>query len=123
MEHRMTNDNTHTANEITAAADGLLAWAQEHGGVLAVAATLGEDRDGPVPAARPEALVAGAVGTLNEAEIAVLIAQLDIAVLMVLSQMAAGAEMGENAFRKLVNQARAEMLDAAGLDLCDDCGG
>ncbi len=119
----MTNDNTHTANEITAAADGLLAWAQEHGGVLAVAATLGEDRDGPVPAARPEALVAGAVGTLNEAEIAVLIAQLDIAVLMVLSQMAAGAEMGENAFRKLVNQARAEMLDAAGLDLCDDCGG
>jgi hypothetical protein len=123
MEHRMTNDNTHTANEITAAADGLLAWAQEHGGVLAVAATLGEDRDGPVPAARPEALVAGAVGTLNEAEIAVLIAQLAIAVLMVLSQMAAGAEMGENAFRKLVNQARAEMLDAAGLDLCDDCGG
>ena len=119
----MTNDNTHTADEIKVAADGLLAWAMAHGGVLAVAATLGEDRDGPVPAARPEALVAGAVGTLNEAEIAVLIAQLDIAVLMVLSQMAAGAEMGENAFRKLVNQARAEMLDAAGLDLCDDCGG
>ena len=119
----MTDDNTHTADEITAAADGLLAWAREHGGVLAVAATLGEDRDGPVPAARPEALVAGAVGTLNEAEIAVLIAQLDVAVLMVLSQMAAGAEMGEDAFRELVNQARREMLDAAGLNLCDDCGG
>ena len=33
----MTNDNTHTADEITAAADELLAWAKEHGGVLAVA--------------------------------------------------------------------------------------
>jgi hypothetical protein len=42
---------------------------------------------------------------------------------MVLSQMAAGAEMGEDAFRELVNTARREMLDAAGLDLCDDCGG
>lgn len=49
-EHRMTNDNTHTADEITAAADGLLSWAKEHSGVLAVAATLGEDRDGPVRA-------------------------------------------------------------------------
>lgn len=119
----MTNDNTHTADEITGAADGLLAWAREHGCVLAVAATLGEDSDGPVPAARPEALVAGAVGTLNEAEVAVLIAQLDVAVLLVLSQMAAGAEMGEQAFRELVNKARREMLDAAGLNLCDDCGG
>jgi len=119
----MTNDNTHTADEITAAADGLLAWAKEHRDVLAVAATLGEDRDGAVLAARPEALVAGAVGTLNEAEIAVLLAQLDVAVLMVLSQMAASAEMGEDAFRELVNTARREMLDSAGLDLCDDCGG
>ncbi len=119
----MTNGNTHTADEITAAADGLLAWAQKHGGVLAVAATLGEDRDGPVPAARPEALVAGAVGKLNEAEIAVLLAQLDVAVLLVLSKMASGAEMGEAAFRDLVNTARREMLDAAGIDLCDDCGG
>lgn len=119
----MTNNNTHTADEITAAADGLLAWAKQHGATLAVAATLGEDRYGPVPAARPEALVAGAVGTLNETEIAVLLAQLDVAVLMVLSQMAAGAEMGEDAFRELVNKARREMLDAAGLDLCDDCGG
>ena len=119
----MTNDNTHTANEIEAAADGLLAWAREHGAVLAVAATLGEDQDGPVPAARPEALVAGAVGTLNEAEIAVLLAQLDVAVLMVLSQMAAGAEMSEQPFRELVNTARREMLDAAGLDLCEECGG
>jgi len=119
----MAHGHTHTADEITAAADGLLAWAKEHGGVLAVAATLGEDRDGPIPAARPEALVAGAAGTLNEADIAVLIAQLDVAVLMVLSQMAAGAEMGEAAFRGLVNKTRREMLDAAGLDLCDDCGG
>ena len=67
--------------------------------------------------------MAGAVGTLNEAEMAVLLAQLDVAVLMVLSQMAAGAEMGEDAFRELVNTARREMLDAAGLGLCDDCGG
>jgi hypothetical protein len=119
----MTDENTHTADEITAAADGLLAWAKEHGSVLAVAATLGEDGDGPFPAARPEALVAGAVGALNEVEVAVLLAQLDVAVLMVLSQMAAGAEMGEEAFRELVNQARRKMLDAAGLDLCDDCGG
>jgi len=119
----MTNDNRHTADEITAAANGLLEWAREHGGVLAVAATLGEDRDGPVPAARPEALVAGAVGTLNEAEVAVLLAQLDVAVLLVLSQMAAGAEMGDAAFRELVNTARRELLDAAGFDLCDDCGG
>ena len=118
----MTNDNTHTTDEIKTAADGLLAWAKEHGTVLAVAATLGEDHDGPVPAARPEALVAGAVGTLNEAEVAVLLAQLDVAVLMVLTQIAAGAEMGEDAFRELVNKARREMLDAAGLDLCDDCG-
>ncbi|MFG0300410.1 MAG: hypothetical protein ACF8K1_12495 [Phycisphaerales bacterium JB047] len=119
----MDSDNTHTADEITAAADGLLAWAKEHGAVLTVAATFREYRDGPVPAARPEALVAGAVGTLNEAEVAVLLAQLDVAVLMVLSQMAAGAEMGEEAFRELVNRARREMLDAAGLDQCDDCGG
>ncbi len=119
----MANDNTHTADEITAAADGLLSWAREHGCMLAVAATLGENRDGPIPAARPEALVAGAVGMLNEAEVALLLAQLDVAVLMVLSQMAAGAEMGEQPFRGLVNKARREMLDAAGLDLCDDCGG
>ncbi|MEL6498410.1 MAG: hypothetical protein AAF937_10625 [Planctomycetota bacterium] len=119
----MTNDNTHTADEIKTAADGLLAWAREHGAVLAVAAMLGEDHDGPIPAARPEALVAGTIGTLNETEVAVLLAQLDVAVLLVLSQMAAGTEMGEDAFRELVNTARREMLDAAGLDLCDDCGG
>lgn len=118
----MAVESVHSDDEIRAAADGLLAWAKEHRGTLAVAAMLGAD-DGPAPAARAEAMVAGAVGALNEAEIAVLLAQLDVAVLLMLSQMAAGAEMGEERFRKIVNTARRAMLDGAGLDLCDDCGG
>lgn len=119
----MSEVGTKTAAEIETAGERLLAWAREHGSVLAVAATLGEDVDGPVSAARPEALVAGAVGSLNETEIAVLIAQLDVAVLLTLSQMAAGADMGEETFRAIVNRTRREMLSAAGLDLCDECGG
>ncbi|MCC5824346.1 MAG: hypothetical protein JJU44_13795 [Planctomycetes bacterium] len=118
----MAGKSVHTEAEIKAASEDLLEWAKRHRGALAVAAMLGED-DGPVPAARAEAIVAGAVGPLNEAEIAVLLAQLDVAVLVMLTQMAAGAEMGEERFRRLVNTARREMLDAAGLDLCGECGG
>lgn len=119
----MDSDNTHSPEEINTAAEELLAWAKSHGSVLAVAATLGVDEDGPIPVARPEAMIAGALATLREAEVAVLLAQLDVAVLITLSQMAAGAEMGEEAFRRIVNTARREMLDAVGLDLCDECGG
>jgi hypothetical protein len=120
-EHDMADENIHTEAEIKAAAEGLLQWAKEHGGVLAVAAMFGED-DGPIAATRPEAVVAGALGHLNELEIAVLIAQLDVAVLLMLGQIAASAEMGEANFRKIVNRTRQQMLAEEGLDLCDDCG-
>lgn len=119
----MSNEITHTPEEIDTAGGELLAWAAALGGVLAVAATLGEDTGGPVPAARPEAMLVGAVGTLSETMVAVLLAQLEVAVLMMLSKMAPGAEMGEHKFRAIVNRTRREMLNAAGLDLCDGCGG
>jgi hypothetical protein len=120
-EHDMADENIHTEAEIKAAAEGLLQWAKEHGGVLAVAAMFGDD-DGPIAATRPEAVVAGALAHFNELEIAVLIAQLDVAVLLMLGQIAASAEMGEANFRKIVNRTRQQMLAEEGLDLCDDCG-
>jgi surfactin synthase thioesterase subunit len=91
--------------------------------VLTIAAVLGPDPDSGGIAAQPEALFAASLGALNETEIAVLLAQLDVAVLTVLSQMAPHTEMGEDAFRRIVNTARKSMLDAEGLDLCDECAG
>jgi hypothetical protein len=119
----MGSDRVHTTDEIEAAGERLLAWAKGLGGVLVIAATLGKDPEDPFGASRPEAVIAGAVGKLNEAEVALLLAQLEVAVLMVLSQMAPGAEMGEDGFRAIVAKARRAMLGAEGLDLCDECGG
>lgn len=114
-------DNAKSTEQIEAAGEGLYAWVRETGGVLAIAAMMGDDEESGGIASRPEALIAGALGSCSEANIAVLIAQLDVAVLLMLSQMAEGAEMGEEKFRELVKTARKHMLDEEGLALCDEC--
>lgn len=119
----MSDNGTKTAGEIDAAGERLLAWAKQTGGTLAIAAVFGPDPDSGGIATQPEALFAASLGELTETEIAVLLAQLDVAVLTVLSQMAPHTEMGEDAFRRIVNTTRREMLAAEGLDLCDECGG
>jgi len=119
----MSDDGTKTASEIDAAGERLLAWAKKTGGALAIAAVFGPDADSGGIAAQPEALFAASLDELSETEIAVLLAQLDVAVLTVLSQMATHTEMGEDAFRRIVNTTRRRMLEAEGLDLCDERGG
>ena len=119
----MADDATKTASEIEAAGKRLLAWAKETGGALAVAAVFGPDPDSGGMASQPEGLFAASLGALSETEIAVLLAQLDVAVLTVLSRMAPHTDMGEDAFRRIVNTTRRRMLEAEGLDLCDECGG
>lgn len=119
----MADDATKTASEIEAAGERLLAWAKQTSGALAVAAVFGPDPDSGGMAMQPEGLFAASLGDLSETEIAVLLAQLDVAVLTVLSRMAPHTDMGEDAFRRIVNNTRREMLAEEGLDLCDECGG
>ncbi len=119
----MADHATKTASEIEAAGERLLAWARQTGGTLAVAAVFGPDTDSGGMASQPEGLFAASLGELSETEIAVLLAQLDVAVLTVLSRMAPHTDMGEDAFRRIVNTTRRRMLEAEGLDLCDECGG
>ena len=119
----MDNGNTHTADEIEAIGERLFAMAKETGSVLAVAAVLSEDEDSGGIATKPEALIAGSLGALRESEVAVLLVQIEVAALTLISKMAPDAEMGEEAFQRVVRTARTHMLDAEGLGLCDDCGG
>lgn len=112
-----------SAEQIEAAGERLLAWARQTGGVLTVAAMLGRDEESGVMASQPEALFVASMGELRETDIAVLLAQLEVAVLVILSRIAPHSDLGEDAFRRIVNTARKQMLDAKGLDLCDECGG
>ena len=115
--------STKTASEIDSAGERLLAWAKDTGGVLTIAATLGRDDESGGIASRPEALFAASMGGLSETEVAVLLAQLDVAVLVLLSRIAPHTDLGEQSFRRIVNNTRRQMLDDEGLDLCTECGG
>ncbi|GAB4545265.1 MAG: hypothetical protein Tsb0013_02980 [Phycisphaerales bacterium] len=116
-------DSAKTASEMTAAGERLLKWAQRAGDVLTIAATFGRDEESGGMASRPEALFAASMGGLTETEVAVLLAQLDVAVLVLLSRIAPHTDLGEDAFRRIVNDTRRQMLDDEGLDLCTECGG
>lgn len=117
------SDNAKTASEMNAAGERLLEWAQGTGGVLTIAATFGHDEDSGGMASQPEALFASSMGGLSETEVAVLFAQLDVAVLILLSRIAPQTDLGEDEFRRMVNDTRRRMLDDEGLDLCTECGG
>jgi len=107
------NETTHTHHEIDQASESLLEWAKENRNVFAVAAMFGEDNESHFP--QPEAIVAAAMSEISEGDIAALIAQLHIAVLMMIDRIAEGAEMGEEAFRRLFNTLTNHMLHAAGV--------
>jgi surfactin synthase thioesterase subunit len=117
------SDSTKTASEMNAAGDRLLEWSKATGAVLAIAATFGSDEESGGIASRPEALFAASMGGLTETEVAVLLAQLDVAVLILLSRIAPQTDLGEDEFRRIVNETRRRMLDDEGLDLCTECGG
>lgn len=117
------SDSAKTASEMNAAGERLLKWAQEVGDVLTIAVTFGRDEESGGMASRPEALFAASMGRLTETEVAVLLAQLDVAVLILLSRIAPSTDLGEDAFRQIVNNTRRQMLDDEGLDLCTECGG
>ena len=117
------SDSTKTASEILSAGERLLGWAKKTGGVLTIAATFGHDEESGGMASRPEALFAGSMEGLTETEVAVLLAQLDVAVLILLSRIAPQTDLGEDEFRRIVNDTRQRMLDDEGLDLCTECGG
>ena len=119
----MADHATKTASEIEAAGERLLAWAKDTGGVLTIAATFGHDEESGGMATRPEALFAASMGGFSETEVAVLLAQVDVAVLILLSRIAPQTDLGEDAFRRIVNDTRRRMLDNEGLDLCTECGG
>ena len=111
------NGTTHTHEQIDTASESLLEWAKKHRNVFAVAAILGEDDETHFP--QPEAIVAGAMSELNEGDVAALLAQLHVAVLMMIDQIALGAEMGEEAFRRIFKTLLNHMLDAAGVTQTD----
>lgn len=115
----MTTENgiTHTHEQIDGASESLPEWAKKHRNVFAVAAMLGEDDETRFP--QPEAIVAGAMSELNEGDVAALLAQLHVAVLMMIDQIASGAEMGEKAFRRMFKTLLNHMLDAAGVTQTD----
>lgn len=117
------SDSRKTASEMNAAGERLLEWSKAIGGVLTVAATFGSDDESGGMVSRPEALFAASMGGLTETEVAVLLAQLDVAVLILLSRIAPHTDLGEDAFRQIVNNTRRQMLDDEGLDLCTECGG
>lgn len=117
------SDSTKTESEIKSAGERLLEWSKATGGALAIAATFGRDEESGGMASRPEALFAASMGGLTETEVAVLLAQLDVAVLVLLSRIAPHTDLGEDAFRQIVNDTRRQMLDDEGLDLCTECGG
>ena len=117
------SDGIKSESEINAAGKRLLAWAKETGGVLTIAAAFGRDEESGGMASRPEALFASSMGGLSETEVAVLFAQLDVAVLILLSRIAPQTDLGEDEFRRIVNDTRRRMLDDEGLDLCTECGG
>ncbi len=119
----MASDGTKTAAEIGAVGDGLYAWVREIGGVLAIAAVLGRDEASGGMAAAPEALIAGSVGAFSEGEVAVLLAQIEVAAITLISKMAPDADMGEESFLRIARTARRRMLEAEGMGLCDECGG
>lgn len=111
----MTTENgtTHTHEQIDTASESLLEWTKKHRNVFAIAAMLGEDDESHFP--HPEAIVAGAMSELNEGDVAALLAQLHVAVLMMIDQIAAGAEMGETAFRRIFKTLLNHMLNEAGV--------
>ncbi|MBL4697525.1 MAG: hypothetical protein JKX70_01690 [Phycisphaerales bacterium] len=111
----MTTENgtTHTHEQIDAASESLLEWAKEHRNVFAVAAMFGTDEETHFP--QPEAIVAGAISELNEGDVAALLAQLHVVVLMMIDQIASGAEMGEEAFRRMFKTLLNHMLNEAGV--------
>ena len=117
------SESAKTANDINAAGERLLTWAKDTGGVLTIAATFGRDEESGGVASRPEALFAASMGGLTETEVAVLLAQLDVAVLVMLARIAPQTDLGEDAFRRIVNNTRRQMIDDGGLDLCTECGG
>lgn len=117
------SDSTKTVSEMNAAGERLLEWSKATGAVLAIAATFGSDDESGGMVSRPEALFAASMGGLTETEVAVLLAQLDVAVLVLLSRIAPHTDLGEDAFRRIVNNTRRQMLDDEGLDLCTECGG
>jgi len=115
----MTTENgtIHTHEQIDGASESLLEWAKKHRNVIAVAAMFGVDDESNFP--QPEAIVSGAFDDLSETDIAALLAELNATVLMTLDQVAAGAEMGETAFRRIFNTLLNHMLHAAGVAQTD----
>ena len=112
----MTDHATKTASEIEAAGERLLKWAQGVGGVLSIAATFGSDDESGGMVSRPEALFAASMSGLTETEVAVLLAQLDVAILILLSRIAPQTDLGEDAFRRIVNDTRRRMLVQTSVD-------
>lgn len=111
------NGTPNMYEQIDAASESLLEWAKKHRNVFAVAAMLGEDDESHFP--HSEGIVAGAMSELNEGDVAALLAQLHVAVLMMIDQIAAGAEMGEEAFRRMFKTLLIHMLHAAGVTKTD----
>lgn len=111
------NGTTHTHEQIDEASESLLEWAKKHRNVFAVAAMFGTDEETHFP--HPEAIVAGAMSELEEGDVAALLAQLHVAVIMMIDQIAAGAEMGEEAFRRMFKTLLNHMLDAVGVTQTD----
>lgn len=114
-------DGTKTTQEIEQTGEGLFAWVKQTGSVLAIAAVLGTDEVTGGMASCPEALVAGSLGAFNEGDIAVLLAQIEVAAMTLISKMAPDTEMGEKAFRRVASTARQRMLEAEGLEICNEC--
>ncbi len=128
-QRMMSENGRHSEDEVQRACESLHGWVRERRATLAVAAMLATQEGAPEGVSMPGLIVAGALGDLDEADIAVLLAQLEVAVMMSLGQLAEHAEMGEAAFRGIVRAARRHLLEAFDMSLCEDreccecCGG
>lgn len=98
-----------TEAEFKGAGEGLMAWADQTAGVLAFAAMLASDEDSGSMASTPAAFFAGSLEGLTETDIAALLAQIHVAVLLFVSRFAGDSKMGADAFRRVFDTARTQM--------------
>ena len=117
----MASESTiHTDAAIKRADQELFAWTRRWDGSLAVGVLMGHDH-GPVHAITPRPLVVGSIGDMNGMTQAAMLAQAEVAVLVLLNELAERSELGEHRFRELYVDFRRRLLGEQGLGLCDDC--
>ena len=118
---RNATQHTMTLEQATQAENECHGWVRRHGPLISLSAMLvtgaGEIADIP----EPHGFVIGSLGDMSEAEIALLLVQLETFLLVTLASVAGTAAMGEEAFRSLYLKYRKIMMQKERVEVCPDC--